>query len=104
MLVGVTSGYFYARLTSARLPIQPEFSFSIEDGVMPMQASYDKLWKMLIDKKMNRTELRELSGISSNVIAKMGRNEFVSMDSLAKICVALQCNIGDLVDILIDKD
>ena len=68
-----------------------------------MQASYDKLWKMLIDKKMNRTELRELSGISSNVIA-MGRNEFVSMHSLAKICVALQCNIGDLVDILIDKD
>ena len=61
-----------------------------KDGVMPMQASYDKLWKMLIDKKMNRTELRELSGISSNVIAKMGRNEFVSMDSLAKICVALQ--------------
>lgn len=70
---------------------------------MPMRVSYDKLWKMLIDKKMNRTELKKISGISSNVIAKMGRNEFVSMESLAKICVTLQCNIGDVVDILIDK-
>ncbi len=69
-----------------------------------MKVSYDKLWKMLIDKKINRTDLRELSGISSNVIAKMGRNEFVSMDSLAKICVALQCNIGDIADILIDQN
>lgn len=70
---------------------------------MSMRVSYDKLWKMLIDKKMNRTELKKISGISSNVIAKMGRNEFVSMESLAKICATLQCNIGDVVDILIDK-
>ena len=70
---------------------------------MPMRVCYDKLWKMLIDKKMNRTELKKISGISSNVIAKMGRNEFVSMESLAKICVTLQCNIGDLVDILVDN-
>ena len=69
----------------------------------PMRVSYDKLWKLLIDKKMNRTELKMISGISSNVVAKMGRNEFVSMESLAKICVALQCNVGDLVDILIDE-
>ena len=68
-----------------------------------MRISYNKLWKMLIDKKMNRTELKKISGISSNVIAKMGRNEFVSMESLAKICATLQCNIGDVVDILIDK-
>ncbi len=70
---------------------------------MPMRVSYDKLWKMLIDKKMNRTELKNISGISSNVIAKMGKNEFVSMESLGKICASLQCNIGDVVDILIDK-
>lgn len=70
---------------------------------MPMRVCYDKLWKMLIDKKMNRTELKKISGISSNVIAKMGRNEFISMESLAKICVTLQCNIGDLVDILVDN-
>ena len=69
-----------------------------------MQASYDKLWKMLIDKKMNRTELRELSGISSNVIAKMGRNEFVSMESLHKICLTLKCDVGDIMEFVDEGD
>lgn len=50
-----------------------------------MSVSYDKLWKILIDKKMNRTELKDSSGISFNVLAKMGKNEFVSMESLMKI-------------------
>ena len=54
-----------------------------------MSVSYDKLWKILIDKKMNRTELKDSSGISFNVLAKMGKNEFVSMESLMKICVTL---------------
>ena len=44
-----------------------------------MSVSYDKLWKLLIDKKMNRTELKDAAGISFNVLAKLGRNEFVSM-------------------------
>ena len=44
-----------------------------------MLVSYDKLWKMLIDKKMNRTDLKEASGISFNVLDKMGKNEFISM-------------------------
>lgn len=56
---------------------------------------------LLIKNESHRTQ--KISGISSNVIAKMGRNEFVSMERLAKICVALQCNVGDLVDILIDN-
>ncbi len=47
-----------------------------------MSISYDKLWKLLIDKKMNRTDLKETSGISFNVLAKMGKNEAVSMESL----------------------
>ena len=72
-------------------------------GVVPMQVSYDKLWKMLIDKKMNRTELKDASNISSNVIAKMGRNEFVSMESLAKVCSVLNCNIGDIVEFVTTK-
>ena len=54
-----------------------------------MPVSYDKLWKMLIDKKMNRTDLKDAAGISFNVLAKMGRNEFISMESLSKICAAL---------------
>ena len=53
----------------------------------------------MIDRKMNRTELKEASGISSNVMAKMGRNEFISMDSLVKICCTLNCDIGEVVSI-----
>jgi len=67
-----------------------------------MSISYDKLWKLLIDAKMNRTELKNAAGISSNIVAKMGRNEFVSMESLYKICLTLNCNIGDIVDIISD--
>ena len=65
-----------------------------------MPVSYDKLWKMLIDKKMNRTELKDAAGISFNVLAKMGRNEFVSMESLWKICTTLGCTIGDIVEFI----
>ena len=64
-----------------------------------MPISYDKLWKMLIAEKMNRAELKNAAGISSNIIATLGRNEFVSMESLYKICFTLNCNIGDIVDI-----
>lgn len=63
-----------------------------------MPVSYDKLWKLLIDKKMNRTELKEAAGISFNVLAKLGRDEFVSMESLCKICVALECDVGDVME------
>ena len=63
-----------------------------------MPVSYDKLWKLLIDKKMNRTELKEAAGISFNVLAKMGKSEFISMESLHKICLTLNCNIGDVIE------
>ena len=63
-----------------------------------MTVSYDKLWKLLIDKKLNRTELKNLSGVSFNVLAKMGRNEFVSLESLCKICSALSCDIGEIME------
>ena len=63
-----------------------------------MPVSYDKLWKLLIDKKMNRTDLKENAGISFNVLAKMSRNEFVSMDSLYKICKVLSCDIGEIME------
>ena len=65
-----------------------------------MSVSYDKLWKLLIDKKMNRTELKDAAGISFNVLAKLGRNEFVSMESLQKICQTLSCNIGEIMDFI----
>ena len=63
-----------------------------------MLVSYDKLWKLLIDKKMNRTDLKETAGISFNVLAKMGKGEFISMESLYKICLSLNCNVGDIIE------
>ena len=63
--------------------------------------SYDKLWKLLIDKKMNRTELREAAGLSFNVIAKLGKRETISMESIIKICVTLQCDISDIMEIIL---
>ena len=63
-----------------------------------MPVSYDKLWKLLIDKKMTRTELKEAAGISFNVLAKMGKSEFISMESLYKICLTLGCDIGEVIE------
>ena len=62
--------------------------------------SYDKLWKLLIDKRLSKTELKKISGISFNVLSKLGKNEFVSLESLYKICRILDCNIGDIVDFI----
>ena len=65
-----------------------------------MAVSYNNLWKILIDKKLKRTELIDLCGISSNVLAKLGKDEPVSMESLEKICVALSCNIEDVMQFI----
>ena len=63
-----------------------------------MSVCYDKLWKILIDKGMNRTDLKEMAGISVNVLAKMGKGETVSMESLYRVCLVLNCNIGDVME------
>ena len=63
-----------------------------------MPVSYDKLRKMLIDKKMNRTDLKDTAGITFNVLEKTGRNEFVSMESLYKVCMALNRDVGDIME------
>ena len=68
-----------------------------------MSICYDRLWKLLIDKKMNRTELKEVSGISFNVLARLGKNEPVSFESIEKICFALNCNIENVVEIQRDS-
>jgi DNA (cytosine-5)-methyltransferase 1 len=64
-----------------------------------MAVDYSKLWKLLIDKKMNKTQLKEQAHLSTNVIAKLGKNEPVSMDTVEKICKCLGCDIGDIVSI-----
>ena len=69
-----------------------------------MAVCYDRLWKLLNDKKMNRTELKEASGISFNVLARLGKNEAVSLDSIAKICFTLHCNIEDVLELQQDPE
>lgn len=61
-----------------------------------MQADYRKLWKLLIDKNMKKTDLIPIAGVSTNIVAKLNKGEYVSMESLAKICKALNCDIGDI--------
>ena len=64
-----------------------------------MAVSYNKLWKLMIDHNMNKTQLRQRAGLSSNVIAKMSKNDSVSMDTLVRICQVFGCEIGDIVEI-----
>lgn len=63
-----------------------------------MVVSYTKLWKLLLDKKLKRIDLRKLAGMSSHTLAKLGKDESVSLETLGRICAALDCNIGDIVD------
>ena len=64
-----------------------------------MAISYNKLWKLLIDKKMNKQDLRAAAGISTSVIAKLGKSENVTTDILLKICKALNCDIADIMEV-----
>ncbi|MDO4618462.1 MAG: helix-turn-helix domain-containing protein [Clostridia bacterium] len=61
--------------------------------------SYDPLWKLLIDKKMKRLDLCSEVGISTSTLAKMGKNEYIALAILDKICCSLQCNIEDVIAI-----
>ena len=62
-----------------------------------MAVDYSNLWKLLIDKHMNKTQLREAAKLSTNAIAKLGRNAPVSLNTLEKICISLSCKIEDVV-------
>ena len=62
-----------------------------------MNVTYKKLWKLLIDLNMNKTQLREISGVSPNVIAKLGKNELVAMESLLKIAAALNVDVSEII-------
>lgn len=64
-----------------------------------MAISYNKLWKLLIDRKMTKTELREKADFSTVTLARMGKNQHVSTEILARICTVLECEIDDIVEI-----
>mgnify|MGYP001545719003 FL=1 len=65
-----------------------------------MAISYNKLWKLLIDKGMTKTQMRLQADISTTTLAKLGKNETVSMDVLLKLCKLLDGNVGDIMDVI----
>ena len=67
-----------------------------------MAVSYNKLWKLLIDKNMKKKELGEAAGISNSLIAKLGKNENVTVDVLVRICTAIDCRIEDIMELIPD--
>ena len=67
-----------------------------------MGVSYNKLWKMLIDKNISKTELTHLAGIMTNAMAKLGRNEDVRVNTLEKLCTSLDCKLDDIVEFVPD--
>ena len=68
-----------------------------------MQVSYKKLWKLLIDKDMKKKDLQAAAGISWASITKLSKGKTVSMEVLMKICKALECNIGDIMDFILEE-
>ena len=68
-----------------------------------MAVSYDKLWKLLIYKKMNKTQLCERAKISTNAMARLGRNEDVRVEVLTRICLELGCSMDEIMEVLPEK-
>ena len=68
-----------------------------------MSVSYKKLWKLLIDKNMRKTDLIKAAGISTNAMAKLGKNEDVRVEVLVKICAVLDCTMDEIMDIIPDN-
>ena len=73
-------------------------------GEHDMRVSYKKLWKLLIDKDMSKGQMRQKSGISTNSLAKLGKDENVSTEVLCKICKALDCGLDDIIEIIPDEE
>ncbi len=69
-----------------------------------MAISYNKLWKLLVDKKMSKADLRRAAGIAPNTMTKLRRDEEVSLTVLNKVCAALNANIGDIMDFIPEKE
>lgn len=71
------------------------------DSTIPI--TYNKLWKLLIDRNMNKTQLKDAANVSSNVIAKMGRDEPVAIETLVKISLVLGVDIGDIISLKLER-
>lgn len=69
-----------------------------------MTVSYNRLWKLLIDKNLKKSDLVEEVGLSSSTVAKMGKGETVSMDVIIRICTYFKCNVGDIMELIPEDD
>ncbi len=69
-----------------------------------MAISYKPLWHLLVEKEMNKEDLKRAANITSNIVARMSKNTYVNLDSLEKICLALECKIEDVVEIVKDEN
>lgn len=68
-----------------------------------MAVSYSKLWKKLIDKNMKKMQLKEVAGIGSTTLSKLSKNQPVSIEVMMKLCGVLECNIGDIMDVIDER-
>ena len=68
-----------------------------------MHISYNKLWKLLIDRNLKKKDLRTLANISPSIIAKLGRGDNVTTDVLLRICQVFKCDIGDIMEVVFEK-
>ena len=69
-----------------------------------MRFSYNRLWKLLIDKNINKQRLKEMSGVSSASMAKLKKGQNVTTDVLLRICNAMECNVEDIMEFVKDED
>lgn len=87
--------FFYCKLSYNVI----QYNQLIRKEVIDLAVSYNKLWKMLIDKNMKKMQLKEATGIGSTTLSKLSKNQPVSMEVMMKICSVLNCNIGDIMDV-----
>ncbi|AGZ23047.1 helix-turn-helix transcriptional regulator [Streptococcus suis] len=69
-----------------------------------MALSYKPLWHLLVEKKMNKEDLKRAANITSNIVSRMSKDTYVNLDSLEKICLALDCTLNDVVEIVKDTE
>ncbi|CYV51369.1 helix-turn-helix domain-containing protein [Streptococcus suis] len=69
-----------------------------------MALSYKPLWHLLVEKKMNKEDLKRAANITSNIVSRMSKDTYVNLDSLEKICLALDCTLNDIVEIVKDTE
>ena len=102
-IVGICENtHFFVRIPIFPLPFFVMcviIMLSLKKRGVKMGISYNKLWKLLIDRNIKKGDLQRLAGISGSSIAKLGRNENVNTDILLKICGALKCDISDIMEV-----